>query len=362
MSAFFDPLNITCPVMSALVKRGMLAPDCDGFVSKREVRTALMRFGISGKVTRETTDANFDHLPGDDEQKGLNLFAMNTIDNVHSARGDAIEHFRSTGIRDTWGGPSAARYAHFEAFKRHATDDFTQVEVSRAIAAFDVDPGYANVYGEPLSSNDINGRHPARNRCAPSASVTRVKVVDGEPDEQDDCHSNLWGSITFMFQELGTPTGQHARMSAAEMRSFWLEAELPQGVVDRSPATCYGAGRYGCGSCLEEYTTAPPKASYKATLRHRYCRCMMITDFELSGGFHPNATAEDIRLPGALGYLDSAYAATCTDAGEATAPHTAHKVHDHAGAALVEGIGDKSGCSPYCFAGGTPAEGHYGED
>lgn len=333
--------------MSALVKRGILLPDCEGFVSKRETRTALMRFGVSGKATRETTDANFDHLPGSDDEKRLNLFAMNTItpDGDTSQSTTAREHFRSTGIRDTPDGPDASRYEHFDAFQRAVSHDFTQAEVSRAIAAFDVDPGHTNVYGEQLASNDVNQHHPKRvdqadrpgPLCPPAASVTSMSIARGEPDESDPCHSNLHGSISFMFQEMGTPTGAHARMTAAEMRQLFLASEMPQGALDRSPATCSG-GAYGCDTCYDEYAAAPAFASYKATLRHRYCRCMMITDFEISGGFSPTSPA-DIRLPGFLSFLDQTYASTCREP--------------------VGGDTDAA-CAPYCFAGGGPAIGHYG--
>ena len=129
-------------MISALVKHHDLIVDCDGFASKRQVREALLRIGISGKAVRETTDANFDHLPGDDDEKRLNLFAMNTIRTLHggSPKDGAVEHFRSTGIRDGPDGPDAERYALFDA-KRQSRGVWTQFDVSRAIAAFDVDPG-----------------------------------------------------------------------------------------------------------------------------------------------------------------------------------------------------------------------------
>lgn len=338
--------------MSALVKRRILLTDCDGFVSKREVRTALMRLGISGKVARETTDGNFDHLPGDDDAKRLNLFAMNTISGGTGgdAPGGAIEHFRSTGIRDTADGPDAARYALFVAHAASGTGPFakgyfTQTDVSRAIATFDVDAPHPNVYGELVHSNDVNTDHPKRRdgACAPAASVRSTQLVTGEPQDGDACLSNLHGSIVFMFQEMGTPTGPNAKLTATEMRALWLQSDLPQGLLDRSPLTCEG-GAHGCASCWDAYAAAPDAASFKRTLRARYCRCMMIPDFLLSGGFGPNATTMDVALPGVLASSVPEYASTCQDE------------HDASQSEMPEHMKE---CFPYCFADGTPADGHF---
>lgn len=349
-------LSITCPVMSALVKHGHLQPDCEGFASKRQVREALLRVGVSGRVIRETTNGNFDHLQGDDDTKRLNLFAMNTIEGITvGGNGDgALEHFRSTGIRDTSTGPDSGRYEHFHARRRVASDDFTQFEVSRAIAAFDVDTGYDNIYGETLSSNDVNEDHDARRLggCAPSASVESVRLTDGQPDEASPCFSNLWGSIIFMFQEFGTPTGPHAVLSADEMRALFLLSELPSGFQERSPSECTG-GAFGCETCWDEFAGAADGLAKEAR-RRRYCRCMLAEDFIRSGGF----TAQgDVELPGVLADQSPTYRSTCHDAPE----DGKRRMGLTDPSAVADGAPAEPACSPFCFAGGGPATGHYGD-
>lgn len=352
-SELLDVLSITCPVMSALVKNGHLKPDCEGFVSKRQVREALLRVGISGKVVRETTDGNFDHLQGDDDAKRLNLFAMNTITGSpvggNSADG-ALEHFRSTGIRDTSSGPNAGLYEHFHARRRVTSEDFTQFDVSRAIAAFDVDHGFTNIYGEMVSSNDLNQDHDARRlgQCAPADSMMSVQLVDGQPDEATPCFSNLWGSIIFMFQEFGTPTGPNAVLSASEMRALFLRSDLPSGFEERNPSSCAG-GAYGCGSCWDDFANAT-EASVKEARRHRYCRCMLAVDFVRSGGF---TAGEDIELPGVIAQESSAYRNTCHDSPSGGVQRR-HLTEGE------DGSPSQPACTPFCFAGGGPASGHYG--
>ena len=104
--------------MSALVKNGDLVPNAAGMITKQQTFDALMHVGISRKVATETTDAHFDHLPS---PKRLNVFFMNTVNNQGPADPPgALEHFRSTGIRD--GGnnpqPDAARYDIFQQCAR----------------------------------------------------------------------------------------------------------------------------------------------------------------------------------------------------------------------------------------------------
>lgn len=335
------------------MKHGHLTPDCQGFASKRQVRESLLRIGISGKVIRETTDGNFDHLKGDDDTKRLNLFAMNTIAGSPvggNSDDGALEHFRSTGIRDTPNGPNPGLYEHFHARRRVTSDDFTQFDVSRAIAAFDVDAGFLNIYGEPVSSNDVNQDHSARaqGQCAPADSVVSVQLADGQPDEAAPCFSNLWGSITFMFQEFGTPTGPNAVLSADEMRALFLQSDLPSGFQERNPSRCTG-GSYGCGSCWVEFANATD-ASVREASRHRYCRCMLAEDFVRSGGF---TSDEEIELPGVLAQESSAYRTTCHDS-----PSTGEQ-RRHLN--LEDGSPTQPACSPFCFAGGGPARGHYGD-
>ena len=105
--------------MSAMVKNGDLVPDAAGMITKQQTFDALLHVGVSRKVTEETTNANFDHLPW--WSRRLNVFRMNTVNNHGpSDPPGALEHFRSTGIRD--GGnnpqPDAARYDIFQQCAR----------------------------------------------------------------------------------------------------------------------------------------------------------------------------------------------------------------------------------------------------
>ena len=326
--------------MSAMVKNGDLLPDCEGHVTKEQVFEAMLRIGISAKVAHATSNANFDHLA----EKSLFLWGMNTIttgEGGSTARGNAPEHFRSTGIRDAADGrPDKRRYAIWHGFRRIADSVtgfgfLTQAEVTRAIAAFDVDPGEVNIYGERgVHSNDVNLEHPARAAgCGPSDSVATMQLTDDQPDETSPCFSNLHGSITFMFQEMGTPTGPKAILSDVEMRALWLNGEYPHGFKQRSPSRCVG-GEYGCESCWHDYTESAgqPRDAQKA----RYCRCMRARDYVLSGGL--NSTAEEIVLPGVMSQLSPEYVATCT-----------RDEDDDAGRS----------CSPFCFAGGGEAKGSF---
>ena len=100
--------------MSAMVKNGDLVPDAAGTITKQQTFDALMHVGVSRRVAEETTNANFDHLPW--WSRRLNVFRMNTVNNHGpSDPPGALEHFRSTGIRD--GGnnpqPDVLRYSEF---------------------------------------------------------------------------------------------------------------------------------------------------------------------------------------------------------------------------------------------------------
>ena len=305
-----DPLLITCPVMSAMVKNNDLAPDCNGRVSKSQVRDAMLRIGISGKVVKASANANFDHLEGSDDEKFIDLWAMNTITTAVGGNANGVggnEHFRDTGIRDTSTGPNESNWRIFETFKRNATDDFTQFEISRATAAFDVDYPHLNVYKQAIHSNDVNEDNLARTsgNCGAMDSLYRVDIRHGTPLNDDPCFSNLHGSITFMFQEFGTPTGVYAHLGAAELRELFVHSEYPSGFISRSPRHCTG-GKYGCDSCLEDLQLASPQQ--RASKQHRYCRCMSITDFTLSGGFN---SSEPVSLPGVLVEESNEYATHC---------------------------------------------------
>lgn len=124
--------TITCPFMRALVKNCDLVPGDDKKVSKQQTFDAMLRVGISEKVAKQTTDANF-QTPASKETAGcmkcperINLFAMATIPadcknhdetafpkgcrnpdakikctGCTSPDGQPQQHFRSTGICDT---------------------------------------------------------------------------------------------------------------------------------------------------------------------------------------------------------------------------------------------------------------------
>ena len=114
-----DWRRITCPIMSAMVKQGDLVPDAAGMITKQQTLDALLHVGVSRRVAEATTNDNFDHLPW--WSRRLNVFQMNTVNNHGpSDPPGALEHFRSTGIRD--GGnnpqPDALRYNTFEQCAR----------------------------------------------------------------------------------------------------------------------------------------------------------------------------------------------------------------------------------------------------
>ena len=195
--------------MSALVKNGDLTPDPAGMITKQQTFDALLHVGISRKVATETTDANFDHLL--DDPKSMNVFRMNTV-NTGSDGPDPpgpLEHFRSTGIRD--GGndpkPNENRYGHFGACAAfdNMSDTFSRVDIRDcATLVWDHERfgGFPQFPPAILPSNDIN-KHKRPTTC-------------GELDSGFElCPSQLHGSIIFLHEEFGTPTGENAKMPVA---------------------------------------------------------------------------------------------------------------------------------------------------
>eukprot|EP00798_Chlamydomonas_sp_ICE-L_P026679 gene26679-biopygen3962 len=162
--------SITCPVMAALVKNKHLVPTLAGEVTKAQTVAALRAVGISEGIFAITSNSNFDHLP---EPKVLNLFKMNVI-----GGGDpvgAVEHFRSTGIRDA---------------KK---------------------PDWASLRSCEGLKNDI----------AQALGMVR----------------NLIGPVTIaaMLQDFGTPQGTDAVLSSEEMEGLWMHCDYPAGFAARLP-------------------------------------------------------------------------------------------------------------------------------
>jgi len=260
--------------MSALVKNGDLLPDSAGRISKQQTFDALLRVGISTKVATETTDANFDHLV----VKELNVYRMNTAGGSDPT--GPLEHFRSTGIRDS-SVVSRGRYGPFDNCRRydgdHATFSRTDV-VECANLIWDHDPtsGIFDFRSLParLPSNDVlEAKRPVvdGHTCGPTDSGTLL------------CPSQLHGAITFMHQEFGTPTGAVALLPRDEMRALWLDAEYPRGFEDRSPRTCVNRtdpSAAGCQACLDLVPRGLLRGGLAVTAHtsseaQRYCRCLV---------------------------------------------------------------------------------------
>jgi len=124
--------KITCPVMGGLFRAGDLIPNENGVVTKNKTRAAMLRAGISEEKTFETTDGNFDHLPGD---KTINLFNMDlqmAFDKPLKLRNK--EHDFSTGIRDG-AEPNLKAYKVFQQFigTDGSSDSWSQTDVAAAI-------------------------------------------------------------------------------------------------------------------------------------------------------------------------------------------------------------------------------------
>lgn len=268
--------------MSALIKNGDLKPDAAGRILKVHTFQALLRVGISEKVARETTDANFDHLA---DPKALNVFRMNTV--KHSGKPDPpgpLEHFRSTGIRDE-SAPVAFRYSHFDACAAFSGDTqvFDRVDIESCANLVWDHERFGSFQSIPaiLPSNDVN-----ENKRPPlcgqrDSGLSGCDAHDPARDQRPCCRSQLHGAISFMFQEFGTPRGEHAQLSRIEMRELWLEAEYPAAFVARSPHTCVNASDLsasGCQRCLELVPATDshgfPITAANSSEAQRYCLCI----------------------------------------------------------------------------------------
>ena len=311
--------RINCPVMSAVVKNEDLVPDIYGMVSKQETFEALMRVGISEKVARETTDANFDHL----QVKQINVFRMNT----HKASGQpdapgALEHFRSTGIRDGLT-PNAEKYQAYEACAAYdvrfggSADELSTRDIEEcANLVWDHErfEGFAakpNSLPAELESNDVlEAKRPAK--CPKTASGLsgcdpQCSASDCPRDVAPCCRSQLHGAINFMHQELGTPTGPNAVMSVTDSSNAWLHGTYPPPFAARSPRHCVNASDptvAGCDACLRLI----PSNAYGLVViaatsseANRYCRCL------LSKRPHVGTHALRVRLPLSLAWRPASH-------------------------------------------------------
>uniref|UniRef100_A0A7S4AXN5 Uncharacterized protein n=1 Tax=Chrysotila carterae TaxID=13221 RepID=A0A7S4AXN5_CHRCT len=192
---------------------------------------------------------------------------MNVVDAQSSTpAGDqtkiATEHFRSTGIRDA-DEPQEDLFSIF-ASKADTFDRWTSTELIEAIGQFD------HEQNSDVLSNDVF--EPARPMdCAPGDS--------GLPQ----CDSALYGSITNLLKEFGTPTGDAAQMVKTDMRRLWMAAQYPPDFAARSPRRCYdataAAEHGGCGVCFDEALSAgdfnPGIVGVPFEVQ-RYCRCLLI--------------------------------------------------------------------------------------
>ena len=96
----------------------------------------------------------------------------------------------------------------------------------------------------------------------------------GVMDSGRGCPSQLHGSINFLMQEAGTPTGMQAVMTREEMRGLWLDSDWPPAFEARSPRHCADKEDLtaeGCSACLDLVGDAVA-GSVEA---QRYCRCVL---------------------------------------------------------------------------------------
>lgn len=301
-------------------------PDAMGMVTKQETFDAILRVGISEKAALQTTDVNF----GPDPSRSLNVFLMNTIKEPPMVPDPAgpIEHFRSTGIRDAEK-PNNFKYKQFE---RCAEFDgelgwFSLIDI-RDCATLVWDHENATLDADSLPavipSNDVNEA-----RRPPNCTVN-----DSGPEL---CNSQLHGAILFLFQELGTPTGENARLSKEDMRKIYMEATYPPDFMARSPRDCVDAddpSAAGCQQCLSEVGDAIAGSA----LAQRYCRCLnskLLSQEELDA----------IPEHGELG---------CPDATVSMASGT--------GNATTRSANDGDACEPFCSAAGSFMSGMAGLD
>lgn len=272
--------------MGALVKNGDLVPDCEGRVTKQQTKAAMLRVGLTTAVTVETTDGNFDHahlLEG----KFINLFEMNAKPDSSGKVepvGGALEHFRSTGIRDT-DVPDEIKMNSFE----HACatgEFFNQNGVKCGAMLWDMDPGHrVDMVQTPFTSNDIFEQ----------ARPTGCNPNDSGANTSACLNSALYGAITNMFLEFGEPPQSEATtFDKTKWRDLFLKSEYPSEFLQRSPRSCVdvNSGAFGCQKCLND---VPPNATFLDPRSIALCKCLVYKQ-EVDG-----VTACDIKrgLPAA---------------------------------------------------------------
>jgi hypothetical protein len=177
------------------------------------------------------------------------------------------------------------------------------------------------------------------------------------PNTGHRCFSALHGTMAFMFQEFGTPTGPSATLSRADMLALYTQSEYPAHFTMRSPNNCTG-GVHGCDSCggsdavIEQH--------------HHFCRCMMMADFIASGEpdnfepFSPEAALrDDPRYQQCRPATGRRSSVTAGSQGGVQSSATAASPTDKRRAEAVSDDGENA-CYPYCSTDGKPSVGRYG--
>jgi hypothetical protein len=264
------------------MNNGDLVPDPNsGLISRDQTRDAILRVGISVNTADSTINGNF--LSDSCPTCGL---AVNPLDmNViipgvdRNPVGSPHEHFRSTGIRDNQLTPS--RYQTTLETCITTLPLVWNLERNMCFSeTWDCD-GSACVSPTRFQSNDV-------------AEDRRPSTCPVGATGQEICDSSLFGSINFLFQEFGTPTGEKALISNTEYQALWLEGEYPFDFAARSPRHCVQVGEatdghFGCATCLSQVSFRDPN-----TLS-RYCRCIVsreLPDSTLAGIFQWKAWCE----------------------------------------------------------------------
>jgi len=316
--------TITCPFMRALVKNCDLVPGDDKKVSKQQTFDAMLRVGISEKVAKQTTDANF-QTPASKETAGcmkcperINLFAMATIPadcknhdetafpkgcrnpdakikctGCTSPDGQPQQHFRSTGICDR-GCANGAGLFRFAKKTCLGDKDVGIVENKCVAALWDREIGF------PPSSNVDEAKRPdvknlATNemrKCQKTDSKGATghrlpTLVEAKLDETEEkCPSQIHGSIQFLFEVFGTiRESLLAKIPQTEYENLWLKGEYTTAFKNRSPRFCIGHPNEkrstNCKKCKRQANRIAKKAKRgeatqdeKDVAEERYCLCV----------------------------------------------------------------------------------------
>lgn len=263
--------------MGALLKNGDLIPDKNGVITKEQTLAAFMRVGISKKTAVESTDANFQSSICPNCPTSIDPFNMNTIkngQNLPSPIGGAKEHFRSTGIRDG-SSPNVGAW-NFAESRCVGSDRVWKLGENKCISStWDID---ISMNGQ-IASNDID------------AAKRPPTCTDPDDTGEEDCPSQLYGSINALFQEFANPTGPGGRLSTAEYTALWIEGEYPTGFAARSPRTCVediSEPHFGCQRCLGLINEAQNFDSSQIAVE-RYCRCILSKDLQSRGVLAPES-------------------------------------------------------------------------